>query len=129
MLFNEKQVFLKPDIIDNRSLTLIIFLHHGSELTKHLLSDHDPLMELKYQVLQELFAMYEDLYKSNSVYTADIRISQVEVLKRRFDSTTPCDDQYEEHNENQEWILRVMNLVGGDILSFWRRYFNSIDNM
>ena len=128
LLLNKEKVFLNPVIIANRSLTLMIFLHQEGELTKQLLSDHEPLIEFKYQDFMELFAMYEELYKTKSFYTADIRISQVEVLRRRADSTIPCHDQYEEHNEDREWILEVMKLVGC-IPSFWRRYYYSINNM
>jgi hypothetical protein len=128
LLLNKEKVFLNPDIIANRSLTLMIFLHQEGQLTKQLLSDHEPLIEFKYQDFQELFAMYEELYKTKSFYTADIRISQVEVLRRRADSTTPCHDQYEEHNEDHEWIMRVMKQVGC-IPTFWRRHYHFINNM
>ena len=122
LLINKDQVMLDPQKIVNEKLSLMIFLHQMGGLTKSLLSGQEPLIELKYQDFLELFGMFESLYESKSFYTADVRIDQVEVLRKRADSVVPCHEEEETHNEDFEWMLRVMTDVGC-VPIFWKKIF------
>ena len=118
LLITRDRVMLRPEAITNQSLSLLIFLHQTGSLTTSLLSDHEPLIEFRYQDFLELFAMYEEFYQSKSFYTTDVRINQVEVLRKRADGVVPCHDD-EEYNEDLEWILKVATEIGC-VPIFWR---------
>ena len=122
LLINKDQVMLDPQKIVNEKLSLMIFLHQMGGLTKSLLSGQEPLIELKYQDFLELFGLFESLYESKTFYTADVRIDQVEVLRKRADSVVPCHEIEEKDNEDFEWMLRVMTDVGC-VPIFWKKLF------
>ena len=121
-LINKEQVMLNPEMIANQSLSLSIYLHQSGGLTQSLLSGQEPLIEFKYQDFLELFAMYEEFYGAKSFYTADVRINQVEVLRKRANSVVPCHDA-EDLQEDFEWILKVTSEVGC-VPIFWKRMFH-----
>ena len=123
VLINKDQVMLDPEKVVNEKLSLMIFLHQMGGLTKSLLSGQEPLIELKYQDFLELFGMFESLYESKSFYTADVRVDQVEVLRKRGDSVVPCHEEEENHNEDFEWMLRVMTDVGC-VPTFWKKIYS-----
>ena len=121
-MINKDQVMIDPEKIANEKLSLMIYFHQMGSLTKPLLSAQEPLIELKYQYFLELFGMYESIYESKSFYTVDVRIDQVEVLRKRADSVAPCHEEGDTQNEDFEWMLRVMAKVGC-VPIFWKKIF------
>ena len=118
LLIQKDEVMLNPEFLINQKLPLLIFLHEKGKLTQDLLSGQEPFIKLKYEDFEELFNLFEQMYGSKTFYTVDIRINQVETLRKRIDSVDPCHDDTL-HTEDQEWILRVIKDVGC-IPTFWK---------
>ena len=110
--------FLRHDI------SLLLFVHHKGTLLRHLLSDHDPSYEIDHNEIRDDITPVKEQYSMRFTnYKIQVRISQVEVLRKRSNGVIACNESL--HDEDVFWRTYVIAKLEC-IPIFWKRYYNNI---
>ena len=98
------------EYMKNNTGNLLVYIHHPGQLVR----------EFRKQIFQ---LTLQDFQKAmnNSNNFRDIHLNQVEVLRKRYDGSTPCNDSLA--NDDRMWLETVMTAVNC-IPSYWKGLYH-----